>query len=58
MKIHNWHLIVGSKAHMKYSQGDAQLSRKLDGSEPRSENTQYMMVPQDLIVFFSAWKKR
>jgi hypothetical protein len=45
MKIQNWHLTVGIKVHMKYFQEDAQLSGKLDGMEPRSDNTQYMMVP-------------
>jgi hypothetical protein len=53
MKIHNWNSTVGNKDHMKYSQGDAQLLGKLDGSELRLENTQYMMVPQDLIVLCS-----
>jgi hypothetical protein len=57
MKIHNWHLIVGSKVHMKYFQEDVQLSEQLDGLEPRSENTRYMMVPQNLTTFSSAWKK-
>jgi hypothetical protein len=36
---------------MKYFQEDAQISEKLDGWERRLDNTQYMMVPQDLIVF-------
>jgi hypothetical protein len=30
---------------------------KLDGLEPRSENTQYIMVPQDLTVFLSDGRK-
>jgi hypothetical protein len=51
MDIQSWHLIVGSKIHKKYFQEDAQLSGKLDGLEPRSKNTQYMMVPQDLKLF-------
>jgi hypothetical protein len=39
MKIQNWYLIVGRKVHMKYFQEYVKLSEKLDGLEPRSENT-------------------
>jgi hypothetical protein len=42
---------------MKYFQEDAQLLEKLYGLERRSENTQDMMVPQNLKYFWSTWKK-
>jgi hypothetical protein len=42
---------------MKYFQEYVQLLGKLDGVELRSENTQYMMVPQDLTIYCSAWNK-
>jgi hypothetical protein len=58
MKIQNWLLIVDNKVHMKHYQGDVQISEQPDGLGLKLENIQYMMVPQDSIFFFLAWKKR